>query len=312
MGPGGAADVGDLAERVAWTAHASLMGLPRQDWRNSAAAFDGERVQRLQTAMAAWIGARSLSRVEFEKRFVGSMISDAAIDSLRASAEAVRTATTHHDLGVASTCLASAMQGIGLGRWPSFLRDAADRADVAPPTGGEMHAQLATNTASIQALTGSLATPDNVETLGQIIQSEASGVRNAMLAVGWTVRNRMERNGTTLVSDVQRAYAHGASATDETRQIARSILAGTMADPTNGATHFYTPDRMQKEGDVLRPGQDVSGGLETTQGVLRNGKPIRNYRPSSAGSLDFVQRLVPDVPEHLFKFFAPQKSGRVR
>ncbi len=154
MGPEGAADVGDLADRVAWTAHASLMDLPRQDWRSSAAAFDGERVQRLQTAMAAWIGARSLSRAGFEKRFVGSMISDAAIDSLRASAEAVRTATTHHDLGVASTHLASAMQGIGLSRWPGFLRDAASRADAAPPTSDGVRAQ-ATNTATSSGTTSS-------------------------------------------------------------------------------------------------------------------------------------------------------------
>ena len=157
MGPGGVADIGSLADRIAWTAHASLMGLPRQDWRNSAAAFDGERVQRLQTAMAAWIGARSLSRAEFEKRFVGPVVSDAAIDSLRASAEAVRTATTHHDLGVASTYLASAMQGVGLGRWPGFLRDAADKADTAPPAGGEVYAQLATNTASDASPGGAVA-----------------------------------------------------------------------------------------------------------------------------------------------------------
>ncbi len=153
-GPEGGPDIGDLAERVAWTAHASLMGLPRQDWRNSAATFDGDRVQRLQRAMAAWIAARSLSRAEFERRFVGSMVSDAAIDSLRASAEAVRTATTHHDLGVASTHLASAMQGIGLSRWPGFLRDAADRADAAPPAGDGVRAQ-AINTATSSRPTSS-------------------------------------------------------------------------------------------------------------------------------------------------------------
>ncbi len=99
--------------------------------------------------MAAWIGARALSRAEFERRLVGLPASDAAIDSLRAAAEAVRTATTHHDIGVASAHLASAMQGIGLSRWPAFLGDAAHRADTyTPPAGGMVYTQMATNTAT--------------------------------------------------------------------------------------------------------------------------------------------------------------------
>jgi hypothetical protein len=170
-GPGGASVVGDLAERVAWTAHVSLMGLPRQDWRNTAAASDGQRVQRLQTAMAAWIGARSLSRAEFEKRFIGSVVSDAAIDSVRASAEALKTATTHHNLGVASAHLASAMQGIGLSKWPGFLRDAADRADTAPPASDGVRAQ-ATNTA-----TSSRPTSSPSATIAAPPAAPASGVQ---------------------------------------------------------------------------------------------------------------------------------------
>lgn len=73
-----------------------------------------------------------------------------------------------------------------------------------------------------------LATAENVEALARIIQSEAAGVENARAAVGWTVRNRMVRNGATRVTDEQRAYAHSARATDETRQIARAILDGSM------------------------------------------------------------------------------------
>ncbi len=158
-GPGGATDIGGLADRIAWTAHASLMHMPRKEWRNGAATFDGPRTQRLQTAMAAWIGARALSRVEFERRLVGLPASDAAIDSLRAAAEAVRTATTHQDLDHASAHLASAMQGIGLSRWPGFLGDAANLADTytppvgtppvgTPPASDRVFAQAATSTAT--------------------------------------------------------------------------------------------------------------------------------------------------------------------
>ena len=121
----------------------------RKEWRNGAATFDAPRVQRLQTAMAAWIGARSLSRAEFERRLVGRPASDAAIDSLRAAAEAVRTATTHQDLDPASAYLASAMQGISLARWPGFLGDAANLADTYTPSAGDrVFAQAATNTAT--------------------------------------------------------------------------------------------------------------------------------------------------------------------
>ncbi len=157
-GPGDATDVGGLAERVARTAHASLMDLPRKEWRNGAATFDGSRIRQLQTAMAAWIGARALSRAEFERRLVGLPASDAAVDSLRAAAEAVRTATTHDDIGVASAHLASAMQGIGLSRWPAFLGDAAHRADTyTPPAGDTVHAQVATSTATDASAGGTIA-----------------------------------------------------------------------------------------------------------------------------------------------------------
>ena len=111
--------------------------------------FDGRRMQQLQTAMAAWIAARSLSRTEFGRQLVGGSSNDAVIDGLRAAAEAVRTATTHQDLGDAATYLAAAMQGIGLSKWPGFLRDASERASgFTPPAGDRVFAQLATGTAT--------------------------------------------------------------------------------------------------------------------------------------------------------------------
>ena len=158
-GSGAATDIGNLQNRIAWIAHASLMHLPRKEWHTEAATFDSQRTQRLQKAMVAWIGARSLNRAEFEKQFVGGSASDAAVDSLRAAAGTVRIATTHQDLGDASKHLADAMLSVGLNEWSGFLRDAADQADsYTPPAGNRVYAQLATNTATDASSGGSAAT----------------------------------------------------------------------------------------------------------------------------------------------------------
>ena len=152
-------DLGDLQDRSAWVAHGSLMHIPRKDWHNSAATFDAQRVSRLQTAISAWIGARSLSRAEFERQLVSTSISDAAIDSLRAAADAICTAATHHDLSTASVHLADAMMEIGLDEWSEFLRDAADKAgSYTPPAGDRVCAQVATNTATDATAGGAAAT----------------------------------------------------------------------------------------------------------------------------------------------------------
>ncbi len=86
-----------------------------------------------------------------------------------------------------------------------------------------------------------------------------------MTAVGWTVRNRMARNKTAVVRDAWRGYQHGKPATDVARQIARDILGGAIADPTQGATHFYSPGILPKKGQETK-GLDVGGGLEFGQG----------------------------------------------
>lgn len=70
----------------------------------------------------------------------------------------------------------------------------------------------------------------------------------------------------------QHAYATNQHPTAEAMRIARAVLAGTIADPTGGATHFYSPISMPAEG------QDTTGydvwGLEQV-----NGLGHRNYAP---------------------------------
>ena len=158
------------------------------------------------------------------------------------------------------------------------------------------------------------AQEQNVRDLARVMSSEAGGAPGeaAQIAVGWCLRNRMIRNGAT---DVRRvwapAFTHRAAATATTLRDARGILDGSIADPTGGATHFYTPAAMAKEGEST-DGQDVGGGLEQVPGVTRGGAPIRNYAPSFANSPDFVPATVPGVRPATFKFYRKLGTGHVR
>ena len=151
----------------------------------------------------------------------------------------------------------------------------------------------------------------NVHELAALIVTEAGGQGpTAETAVGWVVMNRMKRNGATSVDRVwSPAFRHGKAPHALELAIARGILAGTTPDPTGGATHFYTPQVMPKEGDDTK-GQDVNGGLETVQGVLDDdGNPIRNYRPGWVSGM--MQQVVPEVPERVFKFYRQGGTGHV-
>ncbi len=123
-------DPDNASARLAWIAHSAIMHLPRKEWYRQSIAFDQPRLGRLQTAMAAWGGARSLSQDAFEGQFMGGSTSETAVRRLRAAAEGARTARTHEDLSRASADLAGGMQGVGLERRPAFLRNVADTADA--------------------------------------------------------------------------------------------------------------------------------------------------------------------------------------
>jgi len=148
-----------------------------------------------------------------------------------------------------------------------------------------------------------LGTPENIEELASIVQTEAGSLTYpAKLAVAYVVVNRMRRRGSVAVKDVERGFASFARPSDESRRAARGALAGDVPDPTHGATHFYTPAAMPKEGQFTR-GRDVGGGLESVQGVTEYNTeiPVRNYRPS--WSVKYPEIKVPSVPQSQFKFF---------
>ena len=152
----------------------------------------------------------------------------------------------------------------------------------------------------------------NVQDLARVMVTEAGGApgEKAQIAVGWCLKNRMVRNGT---NDVERvwspAFTHRKAATAMALHDAAGILAGTIPDPTAGATHFYTPDAMPKEKQVTR-GLDVGGGLESVPGVTLDGKPVKNYMPGFA--LTFTPKPVAGIPERTFKFFQQPGSGHVQ
>jgi hypothetical protein len=143
-------DADNVEARIDAIARSALAHMPRKDWHRGSVSFDRQRLERLRTAMTAWIGARSLTDAAFEEHFVNPLTSSIAIGKLRAAAEGARTATTHEELGKASAELAGAMQVIGLDKWPSFLQGAAERADAYSPTQGRILLAQATtpNTAT--------------------------------------------------------------------------------------------------------------------------------------------------------------------
>ncbi|WP_428376945.1 hypothetical protein [Lichenicoccus sp.] len=152
--------------------------------------------------------------------------------------------------------------------------------------------------------------------LASVIWTEARAVGDAaMSAVGWTVRNRMSRNSVRQVDEAWRGYTHDGrpSGSDlaHAEAIARSILAGTTPDLTNGSTHFYSPQAMPTTKDKELKGVDVGGGLESVPGVKdAEGRPIENYRP--VWTRTFTAEPVKDVPEAAFKFYRPRNNSPVR
>ncbi|MCX7382546.1 MAG: cell wall hydrolase [Alphaproteobacteria bacterium] len=166
----------------------------------------------------------------------------------------------------------------------------------------------------------------NIKDLTRIIYHEAGGESGlAQVAVGWVVVNRTRRNRTAAVEDVAAGFARSRiepdlskKENDVVRTIATAILDGLVPDPTNGATQFYTPRRMPKEGQPVGK-SDVRGGLESVSGVLgAQDRPVRNYRPGwpdsrlPSGKPAFTEVAVPGVPVASFRFFRAAGDGHVR
>lgn len=145
---------------------------------------------------------------------------------------------------------------------------------------------------------------DNQWALGKVITSEASiGNTTERRAVGYSVLNRMDRNGTTDVTSEWDAYAHSQDPTSEIHDLAGRILRCQEPDPSCGATHFYSPRSMPKEGDDTS-GYDTGGGLEWTPGLDE-----RNYAPSWSETM--ARSYVVGSRQAYYKFYRQWGNGSV-
>jgi hypothetical protein len=141
--------------------------------------------------------------------------------------------------------------------------------------------------------------------LARILASEAGhaiATGAERRAVAATVLNRMDERDTDSVRAVWDAYAHGRDPYPEDCELAAAMLSGRLADPTEGATHFYSPRSMPAEGDPVG-GYNVDGGLERVPGLDR-----RYYRPGWA--TEFRRVFVEGVRPAFFKFYLGEGPPR--
>jgi len=150
----------------------------------------------------------------------------------------------------------------------------------------------------------------NVDLLARVLISEASiGNQAEREAVGLTVINRMKNMRTNQVSDVVTidGFYHYATDQDPTlypeyADLARSLLAGDIADFTDGATHFFSPHSMPKQGES-RKNFDCEGGL-VRYTSLATAKPEEVCTPGWSKYLRYVNLVTTGVRPYYFEFYA--------
>ena len=108
-------------------------------------------------------------------------------------------------------------------------------------------------------------------------------------AVAWTVLNRLEsgEHGQTFEEVVTEPgqYAYNQEPTLEINELSRKLIEGQIPDPIAGATHFFSPISMPKEGEPT-DGFDVGGGLHEVPGIAD-----RVYFPSWTNTMTWVGDL---------------------
>jgi hypothetical protein len=125
-----------------------------------------------------------------------------------------------------------------------------------------------------------------VNCLAIVLMSEASiGTTAERTAVAWTVFNRVSSPrfpNTICEVAFSGAYATNQNPTQDIINLARNLIQNRGTDPTGGATHFFSPISMPKEGEeylcrlpVGRGNMDCNGGLREVPGITK-----RVYFPS--------------------------------
>lgn len=113
-----------------------------------------------------------------------------------------------------------------------------------------------------------------IECLATALMSEASiGTNEERVAVAWTIFNRADSPSfpNTVCDAVYQGgqYATNQEPTQEILDLATSLISDRGTDPTGGATHFFSPISMPREGAATR-GYDVGGGLHEVTGIDKN------------------------------------------
>jgi len=158
---------------------------------------------------------------------------------------------------------------------------------------------------------------DDIYWLAKAIASEAGSVWDVdhwvrcsdeeRSAVGWTVLNRLAsgEHGKSIKEVVTEdangdgkpdQYAFNQEPTSEIRELANKLLKDQIPDLTGGATHFFSPISMPKEGESTE-GFDVGGGLHEVPGIEK-----RVYFPSWTTTLTWVGDL-DNVRRAYFMFY---------
>lgn len=147
------------------------------------------------------------------------------------------------------------------------------------------------------------STPDEIEALARAIQSEAGGSsRLIQTAVGFAVLNESIRRSDTIWhlvrgdsdswgSQHERGgyVASSKAPTATTRELARQILAGDIADPTGGATQFDVP-KLSRSLHEKNPDKFPSP------------EEVARRRRANGSTL----ALLPGVPEETFRMWRPR------
>jgi hypothetical protein len=151
---------------------------------------------------------------------------------------------------------------------------------------------------------------DNEQILARVLISEASiGNKVERHAVGLTVINRMKKMGTKNVREVVKigGFYHYAIDQDpslypEYAELAKLLLSGKIKDFTGGATHFYSPYSMPKQGEKTQ-GFDCGGGLVRYINPATN-KPQMICTPSWSKTLRYIDLTQEGVRPYYYEFFA--------
>ena len=156
-----------------------------------------------------------------------------------------------------------------------------------------------TTSSSAPAGTAVTISDEDIEWLSIAIVSEAGSVYDGgqwvrctdeeRAAVGWTIINRLKA-GTygDSIQDIVTApaqYAYNQEPNAKIIELAEKLLQGQVEDTTSGATHFFSPISMPKEGDSTA-GFDTGGGLNDVAGIDK-----KAYFPSWIKTMNYAGDL---------------------